>query len=189
MKNIKISIVGKSPLLMHSPQLANPLDPASKEHKKLTGKRKKTDDDYIAMARNELIYGSYWSKESGFFVPGANLDACLWNAAKLQKLGVKYKQGAMVLEDELPLLVQPAKVPQDLWEIKEHVDMRFVVVSRGRIMRCRPIFRQWALKATVVYNPDILNHDDVEKVIKDSGSLIGLGDYRPRFGRFEVTIE
>jgi hypothetical protein len=58
----------------------------------------------------------------------------------------------------------------------------------AKIMRYRPIFRNWSLSATVVVNEDVVNINEVKKALIDAGSLIGLGDYRPRFGRFNVEF-
>lgn len=188
MQQIEFTVTGKAPLLMHSDRFANPLDPLTKAHKELTGKRKKTDDDQIAIARSEFIGGCYWNKASGFFMPAQNLDACLIAAAKLQKLGVKFKQGVQVLEDELPLLGKLPDTPEKLWASPENIDARGVKVGQAKIIRYRPIFRQWSLKATVMFNEEVVNESEVRKAITDAGALIGLGDYRPRFGRFNVTI-
>uniref|UniRef100_UPI001CA48BD8 hypothetical protein n=1 Tax=Vibrio vulnificus TaxID=672 RepID=UPI001CA48BD8 len=46
MQTIKLKLVGQSPLLMHSDRFANPLDEATKQHKVLTSKRKKLDEDH-----------------------------------------------------------------------------------------------------------------------------------------------
>ena len=188
MQQIKITLSGKAPLLMHSDRFANPLDPLTKAHKELTSKRKKTDEDQIAIARSEFIGGCYWSKHSGFFMPAQNLDACLIAAAKLQKLGVRFKQAVQVLEDELPLSGKLPASPEKLWESPDNIDARGVKVGQAKIIRYRPIFRQWSLNATVVFNEEIVNGNEVKKAIEDAGSLIGLGDYRPRFGRFAVEI-
>jgi hypothetical protein len=59
MKTVSVKITGKAALLMHSDRFANPLDPLTKAHKELTSKRKKTDDDHIAIARGEFIGGCY----------------------------------------------------------------------------------------------------------------------------------
>jgi hypothetical protein len=58
----------------------------------------------------------------------------------------------------------------------------------AKIMRYRPIFRNWSLSATVVVNEDVVNINEVKKALVDAGALIGLGDYRPRFGRFNVEF-
>ncbi len=188
MKTVSIQITGKSPLLMHSDRFANPLDPLTKAHKELTGKRKKTDDDHIAIARSEFIGGCYWRKDVGFYIPAQNLDACLIAAAKLQKLGVKFKQGVQVLEDELQFEGYERKTPEQLWSDADHVDCRGVKVGTSKIMRYRPILRKWSVKATIVVNEDVVNISEVKKAAQDAGALIGLGDYRPRFGRFNVDF-
>src|SRR3546814_16440477 len=95
MEILKLKIVGTSPLMMHSDRLANPLNPATKAHKELTGKRKKTDDDHLAIAKSEFIAGAYWDEKEGFYIPGQNFDATFWAGAKLQKIGVHWKRGAM----------------------------------------------------------------------------------------------
>jgi hypothetical protein len=58
----------------------------------------------------------------------------------------------------------------------------------AKIMRYRPIFRNWSLSATVMVNEDVVNLNEVKKALVDAGNLIGLGDYRPRFGRFDVEF-
>ena len=188
MRTLKVKIAGKAPLLMHSDRFANPLDPLTKAHKELTSKRKKTDEDHLAIARSEFIGSCYWNKDAGFFIPGQNLDACLIAAAKLQKLGVKFKQGVQVIEDELTLDGFNSKSPADLWENLDHVDVRGVKVGQAKVMRYRPIFRKWSTAATVAFNEEVVSESDVRKALIDAGSLIGLGDYRPRFGRFNVEF-
>lgn len=189
LQTLAIKITGKAPLLMHSDRFANPLDPLTKAHKELTGKRKKTDDDHIAIARSEFIGGCYWQRGIGFFIPGQNLDSCLVGAAKLQKLGVKFKQGVQVVEDELVLENVPEATPELLWENLDRVDVRGVKVGQAKIMRYRPIFRRWSTAATIAFNPDVISESDLRKALIDAGGLIGLGDYRPRFGRFTVEFQ
>lgn len=188
MKSIAIKITGKSPFLMHSDRLANPLDKMTKAHKELTNKRKKTDDDHLAIARSEFIGGCYWNQETGFFLPAQNLEACLIAAAKMQKLGVKFKQGVSVIEMELPFIGFEKKTPEQLWEDDNFIDVRGVKVGTSKIMRYRPMFRKWTMNATVAVNENVVSVNEVKKAIEDAGALIGLGDYRPRFGRFNVEF-
>ena len=47
--------------MMHNARLANPLDPLVQEIKKLTGKRKKTEDDLLQIARLEWEGGFYFN--------------------------------------------------------------------------------------------------------------------------------
>lgn len=187
MELLTLSIKGTSPLMMHSDKLANPLNPATKAHKELTGKRKKTDDDHLAIARSEFIAGAYFDSFSGFFVPGANFDATFLAGAKLQKLGTHWKRGALVMTDRAELEFTGPSTPEALWEDQRFVDCRGVKVGQAKIMRYRPIFLDWACQLEVAINTDVLDLQEVKKAIEDSGKLIGVCEYRPRFGRFEVA--
>ena len=45
MKKLNVTLIGDSPLIMHSPKCVNPLHPISLEMKKYTSKKKKTEED------------------------------------------------------------------------------------------------------------------------------------------------
>jgi hypothetical protein len=184
---LTIRITGTSPLMMHSDKFANPLHPATKIHRELTAKRKKTDDDHLAIARSEFLAGAYFDAGTGFFVPGANLDATFLAGAKLQKLGTHWKRGAVVMTDRAKLLFTGPKTPEALWDDQRFVDCRGVKVGQAKIMRYRPIFLDWAAELEVAINTDVIDLMEAKKAIEDSGKLIGVCEYRPRFGRFEVT--
>lgn len=186
---LTLRITGTSPLMMHSDRLANHLLPETKAHKELTGKRKKTDDDHLAIARSEFIAGAYFDEKLGFYVPGQNFDATFWSGAKLQKMGVHWKRGAMVMTDKVKLEFDGPNTPARLWEDARFVDCRGVKVGQAKIMRYRPIFLDWAVTLEVVVNPDVLDVAEAKKAISDAGKLIGVCEYRPRFGRFEVAYE
>lgn len=187
MELIKIKITGTSPLMMHADTLANPLSPITKGHKELTSKRKKTDDDHLSIARSEFVAGCYWSAADGFFIPGQNLDATFLGGAKLQKNGVRWKRGALVLENKVKLLHDGPDTPDALWENPAFVDCRGVKVGAAKLMRYRPIFLNWAAELSVTINTEVLDMQEARKAIEDGGALIGTCEYRPRFGRFEVS--
>lgn len=187
MEQLKIKITGTSPLMMHADTLANPLAAVTKAHKELTSKRKKTDDDHLAIARSEFVAGCYWSAADGFFIPGQNLDATFLGGAKLQKNGVRWKRGALVLENKVKLLHDGPDTPDALWENPAFVDCRGVKVGAAKLMRYRPIFLNWAAELSVTINTEVLDMQEARKAIEDGGALIGTCEYRPRFGRFEVS--
>ncbi|AOY96846.1 hypothetical protein BKK79_36135 [Cupriavidus sp. USMAA2-4] len=186
MELLKLKIVGTSPLMMHSDRLANPLLPETKAHKALTAKRKKTDEDHVAIARSEFLAGLYWSERDGVFVPGQNFDATFLAGAKLQKLGTHWKRGAVVLTDKAKLLYDGPSEPEAIWCDPRFVDCRGVKVGTAKVMRYRPFFIEWACELELAFNPDVLNEEEVRKAIADAGALIGVCEYRPRFGRFSV---
>lgn len=191
MRQIKVKIKGLSPLLMHSDKFANPLDPATKAHKELTGKRKKTDDDHEAIAKSEWMGGLY-TDDNGPAMPTQNLKGSLVQAAKLQKLGANFKRALMILEDMAPLKYSGPRDPEAMWKDKRFVDARSVVVTTSRLMRYRPKFKEWSFEATIVYDETMINDDDVVLVLRNAGNFIGLCDYRPEkgggMGRFEAEV-
>lgn len=189
MKKITITINGTSPLLMHSARLSNPLDPIAKAMKRVSSKRVKTDDDYLEMARLEHMGGLYFDDEIGPYVPADNIWRCLQDAAKKRKLGQQIKSGLIVTTDVNPLAYDGPRTIDGLWEDENFRHQASVKVQTSRVIRTRPIFQQWATEAEVIYDPTQLDHTQIEEVAELAGTLIGLGDWRPKFGRFESSIE
>lgn len=174
MELLTLSIKGSSPLMMYSDKLANPLHPATKAHRELTSKRKKVDDDHVAIAKSEFIAGVYFDERTGIHVPGANFDATFLAGAKLQKLGTHWKRGALVMTDRAGLEFDGPSTPESLWEDQRFVDCRGVKVGQAKIMRYRPIFLDWAYQLEVAINTGVLDLQQVKKAIEDSGKLIGV---------------
>lgn len=188
MQAIKLRLKSVCPLLMHSDRFANPLDPATKAHKELTSKRKKTDDDHEAIARSEFL-GSLYIDAQGPFIPSMNLDASFVEAAKMQKLGKHAKRGLMVLEDKVHLHYDGPRQAEKLAADPRFVDVRGVRVSMAKLMRCRPRFNDWTAECTVAFDSEQINENEVRQIIENAGRLVGVGDFRPRFGRFAVKFE
>lgn len=193
MEVLKLEFTGESPLLMHSDRGANPLDPMTKAHKELTSKRKKTDEDYDAIAKSEWYLGFYFDKKIGPYIPAAMIRASISAGGRVNKLGMAIKRGTLILQDQIPLKYNGPKDQESMWNLEnEFRDIRSVVVSTNRVMRCRPIFREWSLKVEVLYDPAAIDREQLITAAKLAGSLSGLGDYRPStggsFGRFTVKV-
>jgi hypothetical protein len=52
----------------------------------------------------------------------------------------------------------------------------------------RPFFREWSLIIDINYRPDVLAREQVERIIKAAGVHVGLGAWRPKYGRFDVEV-
>lgn len=189
MYEFTVTFQGTAPLLMHNSRLANPLDPAAKALKKVTGKRNKTDEDHAEMARLEFLGGLYIDPDIGPFIPGENIWRCLWDAAKKYKMGVKVKEGVFVTTDINPLSYTGPREATKLWADENFRHMASVKVGTSRTMRCRPHFQEWRVAADGVLDPSLLEPSDLESIAETAGSLIGLGDWRPRFGRFVAEVK
>lgn len=184
-KELQFRIRGIAPLIMHNGQLADPLNEWAKALKKVSGKRDKTEDDHLEMSRIEFYGGLYVNAEQRPVIPGPNIESLLVDGSKVRKLGKKFK-AAIISDGDWPLEYDGPKTADELWADKRFVDRRGAPVGGGRIQRTRPIFRQWGLRFSVSYLPSVLNPEQVKEALQAAGQLVGLCDYKPRFGRFEV---
>ena len=186
LNTIKVRVIGLRPLLMHADKFANPLDPLTKAHKELTGKRKKTDEDHEAIARSEWLGGMYID-EVGPYLPGVNLESCLVAGGKLSKLGTQLKRSVEVMDEKCYLIYKGPKTATELWDAG-FTDARSVKVQTARLMRYRPMFREWSCEVELAYDPESIYREQVIKCLEDGGQFCGVGDYRPKFGRFRVEV-
>lgn len=189
MIEFSITLHGTAGLLMHSARLSNPLDPAAKALKKVSAKRSKTDDDHEEMARLEHAGGLYHDIDLGPYIPGENIARALVDGAKLSKRGVKVTRGVFISSDINPLSYDGPRDIDGLWKDGRFRHMASVKVGTARVMRCRPFFQNWALEATGILDPSVLELDEIADIATTAGQMIGLGDWRPRYGRFTATVE
>jgi len=184
---IEFKIEGISPLLMHNGQLANPLNPLVKQMKSLTGLRKKSDEVHMELSRLEFRAGLYVSSDGQIEIPSEVLESCIIEGAKKSKLGKQFKS-SICINDSSPLDYGANLSVDELWERNEEfADVRGVKVGQSRVMRTRPIFRDWRLRFRVDYNPELVNPEQIVLAVQDAGSQVGLCDYRPKFGRFQIV--
>lgn len=178
---------GTAPLLCHNIRLADPLDPIVRAIKEISGKRKKTDEDLQRIERLEFEGGLYLD-ENGPTLPGASIEKCIVEGARVTKQGKQVERGLIVTEMEVPLQYDGPRDVEGLWADSQFRSRLSVKVGMARVMRCRPMFSEWALELTATVDPGQLNLDSLQAIMGDAGSMVGLGDYRPRYGRFVGTV-
>jgi hypothetical protein len=188
---MRVALEGRSPLLMHNGQLADPLNPFVKSIGVLTSKARKTDDDLWQIRRLEFEGGLYFDPAIGPFVPAENVESMLQTAAKQSRHGAAVQRGVIVQDNEVPLLYEGPRTVDAMWEdFDAYALVKRVVVNRGSsTMRCRPCFRSWAVEFDVLVDETQINPADFTEVVKRAGNYFGLCDYRPRYGRYEATVE
>lgn len=74
--------------------------------------------------------------------------------------------------------------PSALWEDKAFVFR--AAVNGSKVMRTRPRFNNWHVTVNVEFVPSLLNRSEVLEFFEIAGFLEGLGDWRPKFGKFTV---
>lgn len=181
MKTYRVKIRSIAPMLHHGAQSLG-LEPKS---------QKKKGGDALTGDKDEWKKTIYFNEQDGVFLPAINVEAALIEAAKQFKQGrstmTKYfKSGVFISENNLPLYVQ-GKTIKNLSDVE--VDVRTVKnpSTRGRNVRYRAIFRQWSSDFLIcVSADDFINAVLLKDVFAYAGSFVGIGDFRPRFGRFTL---
>lgn len=185
MKTVKFQIEASGPMLMHSDKTANPLNEYTKKLKAFTSKRKKTDDDHMEIAKIEFEASCYYDK--GWYIPAANYEAMLLASAKHFKLGTTIKQALLIPDDGSFEFDDDKLKPNELFNHPEYVDQRTVKVGTSKTIRTRPIFKNYTSKFTCWLDTDKMDVEILKQVVENAGNYVGLGDYRPRYGKFNVT--
>lgn len=199
-EQLQFKVEGVAPILMHNGRTADPLDPMTKLLKSVTGKKKKTDQDHEILAKLEFLAGACVDKpinvelqgynlafecNGQFCIPSENWERALIEGSMKIKLGRQAK-AALFVEKDATLIGAPS-VQAAFKNPNEHFYTRRVKVQQSCVMRTRPIFRRWACVLDVSYLPNVLNETDVREIARLAGQLVGVMDYRPRFGRFQLN--
>jgi hypothetical protein len=183
-EQLRFRLTGVAPLVMHNARLVDPLDPWSREIAAIAAKRHRTAADYERLARLEFI-GSAWLDDGGLCIPANVIEGVIVAAAKTRRRGSQARSGLTCAAHAKLVYDGPATI-EELWQ-----DPRFrlrtpVRTPGGRVMRTRPRFPEWQAQVDLTFLPTLLDADAVEGWLTLGGQLLGLGDFRPRFGRFAV---
>jgi hypothetical protein len=189
---VQIKISGESPLLCHNGQTADPRNTYAKAMKAVSSKRKKTDADFDELARLEWLAGLYRFRDE-LVIPDYVLESCFVNGAKKSKRGPQAKCGLFFTQhavldfDSKPEQINDQSLAE-MFESGKFVHTIGVKVGMAKVMRTRPMFRDWRLVATAQFDPDVMNLRDIEEIAIDAGKLVGIGDWRPKHGRFTAEV-
>lgn len=184
-ESLEFHIRGVSPTLMHNGQLADSLNKWAKAIKVVSSKRKKTDEDHEQIAYLEFMGSLYKNHDGKICWPGQNIETMIRDAAKISKEG-KLVQQSCISPEDWPLIYDGPSDPEELWAMDKFRSRVNARVAGSTVMRTRPIFFPWELKFVIQYESDILDRDRIVHFVNVAGQRIGLSDWRPRNGRFDV---
>ena len=122
------------------------------------------------------------------YVPGVNVQSSLVAAGAYSK-----GKGRASLQKVAAacLVVSPERIGLGVTEYV--VDTRPVVMpaTKGRVLRHRPRLDTWTISYQIKYDDTLLTTGQVRRIVDDSGTRVGLLDFRPAckgpYGRSIVT--
>lgn len=184
-------LTGERPMLQHNGRLSNPLDRYTRQIKSIVGKRNKTDEDLAKIMQIEARGGCWETRDQLLGVPTSAVWRCLYDAAKAFKRGEDLKRGLLFNDDVEPVLVDGEPVScDDFIKDSEHLFLRSVKIGRNRTMRARPRVPQgWVTVHKFELLADVIDQRNLAPIIERAGRLVGLGDWRPTYGRFTARME
>jgi hypothetical protein len=185
---ILIELTGTTPLCMHNPRLADHGDVFTRQIKKLSAMKKKTDDVHSQIGELEFKGGLYHSDQLGPVVPGWAIKKMLIVAGRMSKNGTDIDRALLMDEIEYPVIYKGPRTIEELWADKRFVFRAQVVVGRSRVTRVRPRFHEWSVEATAFLDDERMDIDLLRKVLAEAGRYVGFLEARQLgFGRFEGT--
>lgn len=173
--SVHLTLTGVADLLFHRWNCES-VDAKAKAAK--NSKAKKSDDVETYVWRNE---------EGELCLPGEYLRQSIIHAAKYKQDPRSPRKSAMDLfKAGIVASTQLASLGVKDWD---YLDTRRVTIQRNGINRTRPAMRHgWKADFVLeVLTPEYIESPLLMEVLTTAGRLIGLGDFRPTFGRFAIT--
>jgi hypothetical protein len=175
---------GVAPFIHHNGVLADKQNPIKKAIDLITAKKKKTDADHLEIARLEFAGGLYMGPD-GPILPSTVMEAAIQVAARKTKEGLD-ASAAMFVPENTPLEYDGPRTVAELWDDERFRFSIGVRIQRQKVQRMRARFFPWAATVGVSYENTIVNKARVDEWIVTCGRQIGIGDWHPRNGRFEI---
>lgn len=180
--------IGGDTLLMHNGQTADPLNKYAKAMKAITSDktRKKTDEGIAELMRTEFEAGLYLNAKRQVIVPTRILEAHISEAARKTKEGKLALAGMFVDTDGILEYEGGPLSVERLLDSDEHRLSVPVCVNQSRVIRTRPLFRNWQTTFEVSILEEMVSSSSLKTWLENGGNFVGIGDYRPRYGRYEL---
>ena len=168
---VDVTIKGVSPLLQHRFPVPDE-DPKWKDHFGV--------QDYS----EDVLKALYVDEQGTIYQPADHILGALIKAATDFKMPGKGKKTYKDLIKST-VFIYPDAIPHKIKEWK--TDRKPVVIQRARIIRERPRFDEWELDFAIEVTDTQLPIASLKRILEHAGNYKGIGDYRPRYGRFMVT--
>ena len=196
MQAIKFRISGIDSLLMNNPQTVDPMNYYSREKKKITSKRVKTDQDLLDLRRLDIESKTYFDDILGVYIPStwvaASIASLSWAKAKIKKADIR--SGVFPVDTKIKLHFQDDHKVKTLDDIAGNpVFHTTMLLKQGqvKIAKAAPIFHNWWFETEIEFDPAVIDRQTLLDLLSYGATYGGYGDFRPTHGRakFEEISE
>lgn len=170
MQKVRIKIESNAPLLMNKWPLPEP------------GAVKKKGE--IPEPKEDAEKKSHFDPKLGYYVPNDVIEGSLREAGK----NIKSGRSSLKKTVQSSVFVPQEKIYLDRKDY-DMIDSRYgrhpstgngILVSRVR-------FDKWALSFEVEFDEARISKNTLKALVEEAGAVIGIGSYRPKFGRFKLV--
>ncbi len=126
--------------------------------------------------------------DEGPILPAECIEAAMIAGAKKLKRGNDAKSGIICTEHSA-IEYEGPRDADALWDEERFRLQVGVRVGTNRVIRTRPIFHKWQCKVKLEFEDEVLNAADVLMFARKAGQLVGVCEWRPKYGRFTVVTE
>jgi hypothetical protein len=136
----------------------------------------------VYVPKEEAEKKTYRRKDGKLYIPSTQIEATMIKAGTdfrmdKNKTYKEYIKGGIYVEP-FEILITPQK-----YEIFESQG----VINRARVLIWRPEFKNWSAKFIINVTDEILDVLQLKEILIEAGKHKGIGDWRPKFGRFEIV--
>jgi hypothetical protein len=127
--------------------------------------------------QKECLKLLYTNKEGKICQPATHIERCIAEAGKKLKVKGAGKSTCSKLFGSM-ISVSPDLIPHLHQEFEIHKSMVVIPSTKGRIIKYRPLLKDWALTFHIDFEEE-LPEAAIEQALIIAGKYIGLGDWRP----------
>ena len=142
-----------------------------------------------AAKKSDNIESYVYRDDEGYLcLPGEYLRQAIIHASKFRQDPRSPRKSAVDLVKAAIVSLTPlASLGVKEWDYEHKCR---VMVQRNGITRTRPAMKAgWEASFQLLVNlPEYIDHTMLHGLLVDAGRLIGVGDFRPSYGRFAVTL-
>lgn len=172
---VEITIHGTADLLFHRWNVEG-LEAQGKAAKGSMSRKSDNIESYV-----------YRNDDKEICIPGEYLRQSIITAAKFRQDPRSPRKSAMdLVKAGIVSLIPLANLGKTHWDYEHKCR---VMVQRAGITRTRPAIKSgWEATFELLINlPEYISMEMLNAMTSDAGRLVGIGDFRPTYGRFQVV--
>lgn len=173
----QISIKGIAPLLQAK-------HPTPEEEKKILERKSNPKAKVKDLTDQEQFDMHAYKKGKNFIQPSEMIEAAMTKAAVNFKM-----EGKKTYKDAIKsgIIITPIEIPHKIQTVEQDARWGVNKNTRGAVWVVRPRFNDWELDFDLeLLQDERVSPEILKEILNYAGLYVGIGAWRPKFGRFEV---